>query len=165
MKNAHLYRTSLRLLRVTFATIAALLCILPWAHSQANGRDRAPDLDLLLSKKQYPQLEQALAARSTGLSPKAHAYFAGVMANRVNQVKTSLGLLEPLVPGLLVSDPRRGEIALCTIADDYAKNSRYGDAARVYSEASRVAKQQNLDSTCEAAREASRWALLDNAPV
>src|SRR5439155_2220253 len=76
-----------------------------------------------------------------------------------------LGLLEPLVPGLLVSDPRRGEIALCTIADDYAKNFRYGDAARVYSEASRVTKQQNQDSTCDAAREASRWALLDNAPV
>src|SRR5207302_8857124 len=108
MTNAHFHRTFLRLFRVTFPTIAALFCILPWAYSQPNSPDNAPDLDVLLSKKQYPQLEQALAARSTGLSPKAHAYLAGVMANRINRVKTSLGLLEPLVPGLLVSDPRRG---------------------------------------------------------
>jgi predicted aspartyl protease len=66
---------------------------------------------------------------------------------------------------LLVSDPKRGEVALCTIADDYAKKFRYADAARVYAEATRIAKQQNLNSSCDEAREASRWALLSDAPV
>jgi predicted aspartyl protease len=163
--NTYFHRTSLRSLFVIIATVAVLLWMSPRAHSQEKGPDSEPDLDRLLSKKQYPQLEQALAARSKELSPKTYAYFAGVMANRVNQVNTSLALLEPLVPGLLVTDPRRGEIALCTIADDYAKKFRYADAARVYGGANRIAKEQNLNSSCDAAREASRWALLSDAPV
>jgi hypothetical protein len=162
--NAYFHRAFFRFL-VIFATVAGLLWMSSRAHSQEKSPGSAPDLDMLLSKKEYRQLEQALAARSTELSPKMHAYFAGVMANRVNQVNTSLGLLEPLVPRLLVSDPRRGEIALCTIADDYAKKFRYADAARAYAEANRIAKQQNLNSSCDAAREASRWVLLSDAPV
>jgi predicted aspartyl protease len=148
-----------------FAIAAILLCMSALAQSQEKGPNGASDLDMLLSKKRYPQLEQALAARNKELSPKTYAYFAGVMANRVNQVKTSLGLLEPLVSGLLISDPRRGEIALCTIADDYAKSFRYAEAASLYGKANRIAKQQKQNSSCDAGREGSRWALLSNAPV
>jgi len=73
-------------------------------------------------------------------------------------------MLEPLIPRLLVSNPARGEIALCTVADDYVKKFRYGDAARIYAEANRLVQSQNLQSSCAAAREASRWALLSNLP-
>jgi predicted aspartyl protease len=162
--NAYFRRVLFRFL-VIFATVAGLFWMSARAHSQEKRLDSALDLDMLLSMKQYPQLEQALAARSAELDPKMQAYFAGVVANRVNQVKTSLGLLQPLVPGLLVSEPRRGEIVLCTIADDYAKSFRYADAARVYTEANLIAKRQNLNSSCDAAREASRWALFRGAPV
>jgi predicted aspartyl protease len=162
--NAYFRQPFFRFL-VIVATVAALVWISPRAHSQEKSPNSAPDLDMLLSKKQYPQLEQALASRSTELSPKLRAYFAGVVANRVNQVNTSLWLLEPLVPDLLVSDPKHGEIALCTIADDYAKRFHYADAARVYAEANRIAEQRNMNSSCDAAREASRWALLSHAPV
>ena len=139
--NAYFRQPFFRFL-VIVATVAALVWISPRAHSQEKSPNSAPDLDMLLSKKQYPQLEQALASRSTELSPKLCAYFGGVVANRVNQVNTSLWLLEPLVPDLLVSDPKHGEIALCTIADDYAKRFHYADAARVYAEANRIAEQR-----------------------
>ena len=163
---AHVYfRRPFFRIFISFVIVAILFWMSAPAQSQEKNPDSASDLDVLLSKTKYPQLEQALAARSKELSPKTYAYFAGVMANRVNQVKTSLGLLEPLVPGLLISDPKRGEIALCTIADDYAKKFRYAEAARVYGEANRIAKQLNLHSSCDADREGSRWALLSDAPV
>lgn len=162
--NTYFLRVFIRCL-VVLSTIAVLISISQQAHSQEKSQDSVPDLDLLLSKKQYPQLELALVAPNLELSAKMHAYFAGIVANRVNQVNTSLGLLEPLTPGLLATDPRHGEIALCTIADDYAKKFRYADAARVYAEANRIAKQQNLNSSCDAGREASRWALLSDAPI
>jgi predicted aspartyl protease len=102
---------------------------------------------------------------SAALSQESRAFFVGIMANTLNRVQKSLELLEPAIPSLLVNNPTRGEIALCTLADDYAKKFRYGDAARVYVEADLISKQQNLDSNCRAALEASRWLMLSNAPV
>ena len=151
--------------RLTLAILAALFWVPSRAHPQISSQYTAADLDLLLAQKQYPQLEDALAARPAELPSQIRAYFEGVMANRLNLGKKSIALLEPLIPNLLISDPVRGEMALCAVADDYAKSFRYGDAARIYSEANRIAKQQNKESACDAAREASRWALLNNAPA
>src|SRR5215831_3287717 len=134
------------------------------ALSQATPAS-GQDLDMLLSKKQYLQLEQALQTQREELPEQVRSYFSGVMANRLNQINESLQRLEPLIPNLVITNPVRAEVALCTVADDYAKIYRYADASRVYTEASRVSKQQNLPPPCEAIREASRWALLSNAPA
>src|SRR6266536_1436908 len=101
---AYFRRAFSRSFLVIFATVAALLWMSSWAHSQENSPDSAPELDMLLSKKQYPQLEQALAVQGSELTPQTRAYFTGVMANRSNQVQKSLGLLEPLIPALLIND-------------------------------------------------------------
>jgi len=126
--------------------------------------DRTRDLDLLLAKKHYPELEQLLSARQKELSTEDRAYFDGVIANHLNRPEQSIDLLQPLIPRLLASNPARGEVALCTVADDYVKKFRYGDAARIYSEANRVVQLQKRQSSCSAPREASRWALLSDAP-
>jgi len=144
--------------------IVVLCLVAIGAPSQATPA-RGQDLDTLLSKKQYRQLEQALQAQREELPEQESSYFSGVMANRLNQINESLQRLEPLIPNLVITNPVRGEVALCTVADDYAKIYRYADASRVYTEASRVSKQQNLPPPCEAVREALRWALLSNAPA
>jgi aspartyl protease len=164
-RNAVFNRKFLHSVRVTFASVALSLYCCAYAYPQSKSPDVAAELDTLLANKQYPQLEQALMTVSAVLSQESRAFFVGIMANRLNRVQKSLGLLEPAIPSLLVNNPTRGEIALCTLADDYAKNFRYGDAARVYVEADRISKQQNLDSSCRAALEASRWVMLSNAPV
>ena len=161
--NAVPSRTRLHLVPILFGMVVVTFIPIG-AVSQATPSN-AQDLDALLSNKQYPRLEQALQAQGGELLPQARDFFSAVMANRLNQIKDSFEKLEPLVANLLLSNPARGEIALCTLADDYAKAYRYRDAARVYAEASGVARQQNLTSTCDAAQEASRWALLSNAPA
>jgi predicted aspartyl protease len=160
--NTFLIRTRLNLLIVFSAVVLIFIPIGAFPQVPPSGEQV---LDALLSKKRYPQLEQALQVHNEELSPQARSYFSGVIANRLNRVTESLELLEPLFPNLCISNPARGEVALCTVADDYAKLHLYREAARTYAEASRVAGQQKLNSTCDAAREASRWALLSNAPA
>jgi Aspartyl protease len=143
--------------------LALLLPISVLAGSQSQ--DSGGDLDILLVNKQYPELELAFQRQGAALIPEARTYFEGVIANRLSQAPRSLALLEPLAPQLLVNNPKRGEIALCAVADDYAKEFRYRDAAKVYTEAERIAKQQNLVSSCNAATQALRWSLFRDAPA
>src|SRR5262249_2140484 len=158
--NAFFNRKFLHSVRVRFASVALSLYFCAYAYPQSKSPDVAAELDTLLANKQYPQLEQALMTVSPALSQESRAFFVGIMANRLNRVQKSLGLLEPAISSLLINNPKRGEIALCTLADDYAKNFRYGDATRVYVEADRISKQQNLDSSCSAPLEASPWVML-----
>jgi hypothetical protein len=143
--------------------VALLLPVSVFAES--NARNSGEILNVLLVNKQYLELELAFQTRSSALTSEARAYFEGVIANRLNQVPKSLGLLEPLIPQLLLHSPRRGEIALCAVADDYAKTFRYGDAVRAYAEAEHIAQRQNFTSSCNAGTEAKRWALFRDAPV
>ena len=112
--------------------------LLFYAHAQAQSS--TADLDELLQQKEYVELEQALATRVPGLVPLSRAYFDGVMANRTNGLQKSRDLLEGVLPALIVSNPARAEIALCALADDYAKGFRYDDAAQKYADASRLAE-------------------------
>jgi predicted aspartyl protease len=64
-----------------------------------------------------------------------------------------------------VSNPAHAEIALCALADDYANGFRYDHAAQKYADASRLAESRHKVSACDAAREASRRALLTDAPA
>jgi len=154
------------LLNRRMAAVSVILAILTWSSSvPAQTGDFKESLDLLLRQRHYLELEQALAVRASALPPLSLAYFRGVMANRINHVQQSLQLLEPLVSTLLATNPVRAELALCTLADDYAKSFRYASAASFYARANRVAEQQQKASVCGAGREASRWGLLSTAPV
>jgi predicted aspartyl protease len=143
-----------------------ILAILIWTSSLlwSQTPDSLTQLDALVQQKQYIALEHAVVTASDKLPSLSRAYFQGVMANRVNHVEKSIRLLEPLIANLLETSPVRAEFALCTLADDYAKSFRYRNAARLYAEANRVAEQQGKQSECGAAKEASRWSLLRDAP-
>jgi predicted aspartyl protease len=154
------------LLNRQMATLSVILAILTWSFSiRAQTGDFKDSLDLLLQQRHYIELEQVLAVRGSALPPLSLAYFRGVMANRINQVQQSLQLLKPLVPNLLATNPVRAELALCTLADDYAKSFRYASAASFYARANRIAEQQRKPSECGAEKEASRWGLLSKTPA
>ena len=148
--------------------ITVLLIILVsecFAYGQASAPNPVADLESLLKRKQYIELERALADDRSILPPQDLAYFTGVVANRILQVSESTDLLEPLLPALMLSNPARAETVLCTLADDYAKDFRYADAARLYSEANSVAEQRGQASECDAGHESSRWEIFSGAPV
>ncbi len=126
--------------------------------------DELSNLDLLLARKQYDKFERELTARADRLTAEDRMYFEGVLANRVNLVDRSILLLQPLISGLLTSNPVHAEYALCTLADSYARNFRYGKAANTYFQAALISEANRAESTCNARHEAARWALLDGAP-
>jgi predicted aspartyl protease len=133
--------------------------------AQMEAQNSTPGLDDLLQRKQYSELEHALTTDPSDIAPLSLAYFEGIMANHTNRLQRSIDLLERVLPVLSLSNPARAELTLCALADDYAKSFRYEDGARTYSDASRLAERQNKVSACDAAREASRWALLSDAPA
>jgi Aspartyl protease len=151
--------------RVVFAIATGLMSKALFLYVHAQAQSSTADLDELLQQKEYVGLEQALATKVPELAPLSRAYFDGIMANRTNGLRKSRELLEGVLPALIVSNPARAEIALCALADDYAKGFRYDDAAQKYAEASGLAESQHKVSACDAAREASRWALLTDAPA
>jgi Aspartyl protease len=145
--------------------LLALLTVLTWTSASicASTQDFTESLDALLQQRHYVELEHALVISESELPPSSRAYFRGVLANRINHVQKSVRLLKPLIPTLLKNSPVRAELALCTLADDYARSFRYGNAARFYAQADRLAEQEEKNSECGAGREASRWGLLSNA--
>jgi predicted aspartyl protease len=154
------------LLNRQMATLSVILATLTWSSSvRAQTGDMKEGMDVLLRQRHYLELEQALALRASVLPRLSLAYFRGVMANKINHIQESLQLLTPLVPTLLATNPIRAELALCTLADDYAKSFRYASAASFYARANRVAEQQQKASECGAGREASRWGCLSKAPA
>ena len=110
--------------------------------TSAQTPDATAALDVLLQQKHYVDLERALVTNTPALPPSSRAYFQGVMANRINDVQKSVRFLEPLIPTLLTTNLVRAELALCTLADDYAKTFRYGKAASLYGQANRFASRQ-----------------------
>jgi hypothetical protein len=68
--------------------------------------------------------------RESTVSPVDVTFFRGVLANRENQNAASIRLLEPLLSRLdPLADSARARAILKTLADDYTKTYRYGDAA------------------------------------
>jgi hypothetical protein len=68
--------------------VILLLCPLPLhaVHGlsiQGRPRDSAPDLDTLVSEKNYPELERALPMAK--LTELEHAYFLGILSDRLNR--------------------------------------------------------------------------------
>jgi hypothetical protein len=91
----------------------------------------ASDLALLVREKRYIEFARQLEG-AQGLSPSDRTLFEGILANRRNQVSTSIRLLEPLARTLVEGPADRAELGLCALGDDYAKSFRYGDAADTY---------------------------------
>jgi predicted aspartyl protease len=88
-------------------------------------------LTLLLNEKRYLELEQTLN-EAHDLAAPDRSFFSGVLASRKNQTTESLRLLEPLLlqpeSGLLAV--AQSKLGWLTLADDYAKSSQYGKAAK-----------------------------------
>ncbi|MGH9740591.1 MAG: pepsin/retropepsin-like aspartic protease family protein [Candidatus Acidiferrales bacterium] len=103
----------------------------PAAHRRPHARHRAHTADPLnlLSHNQYLKLEKALKTEPNIPSPE-RIFFAGVLANRKNQITQSIGLLKPLISNSAWNlTQEEQELGLRALADDYAKTFRYGDAA------------------------------------
>jgi predicted aspartyl protease len=155
----------MNIVRDALAVVTLSLAMLSAPSSMsAQASAVSTNLDALLADKDYPKLERTFAAAAPTLSSPERDYFSGVLANRLNQARSSLQLLEPLLPGLLLAGPDRAEAALCAVADDYAKLYRYSDAAATYARAAALAHALNMASTCSAARGAARWSLLKDMP-
>jgi hypothetical protein len=112
-------------------------------------------LDLLLHHRQYIELEHDLKA-AQDLSASDRACYNGILANRKNDVSDSIHLLEPLARTIAQGSIDRAEVVLCTLADDYAKSFRYGDAADTYSLLSGMPGYGDDESGCHAKLEAER---------
>jgi hypothetical protein len=146
-----------------FAAVVVTLC--PVLMSGLERPDGIADaLASLVRKKQYIEFARQLEG-AQGLSPSDRTLFEGILANRRNQVSESIRLLEPLAHTLTDGPVDRAELALCSLADDYAKSFRYGDAADTYSLLSRLHGYKEDDSGCQAGLEAERWGLLRQSPA
>ncbi len=122
-------------------------------------------VDQLIADKNYLELENLLS-RPDGVDARDRVYGEGIMANRTNRVEESIRLLEPLIAKLGVENKQRAKVALSTLADDYEKSFRYGDAADTYSRLAReFADNMTAAEVTRARREASRWELLRGAPA
>jgi hypothetical protein len=119
----------------------------------------------LVVQKQYLELDAALKT-SPDIPAASRAFFEGVLANRENRITDSLRELELALADTAV--PVAGNlqtIGFRTLADDYVKSFRYGDAADAYA---RLLKRKDSSLT-DADRkdiDGSRQAMesLRNAP-
>ena len=145
--------------------VAAVVTICPLLMlGQELSDGVAGDLASLVRQKRYIEFARQLEV-AQGLSLSDRALFVGILANRRNQVSESIRLLEPLAHTLIEGPTDRAELALCSLADDYAKDFRYGDAADMYSLLSRLPGYREDDSGCQAGLEAERWGLLRQSPA
>ncbi len=101
--------------------------------ARAEPAPAAPDRpDWLLREQRYPELARWVAEQRNRLmvTPADLAVFRGLLANRQNQNAASIALLIAVLPRLdPVADSAHFRLVLSTLADDYTKTYRYGDAA------------------------------------
>jgi predicted aspartyl protease len=102
-------------------------------HAAAEPAATAPGRpDWLLREQRFSELARWVAEQQNRLTatPADLAVFRGILANRQNQNAASIALLIPLLPHLdPVADSAHFRLVLNTLADDYTKTYRYGDAA------------------------------------
>ena len=131
--------------------------------SFAENTFAANALDSMVVAKQFAELEQSLQTAS--LNNAESAYYNGLLANHLNRPQHSVDLLESVLPALEASSPLRAELAVCALADDFVKLSKYGKASETYALAARISDAESRESICYAARESARWALFSEAPA
>ncbi len=146
------------------AFVVLLHASLAAAPEALPATEPTPNVDQLIADKNYLELENLLG-RADGLDARDRDYVEGIMANRTNRVAESIRLLEPLVTKLTAENKQRAKAALSTLADDYEKDFRYGDAADTYARLARnFADNMTPAELRRATREAGRWELLREAP-
>jgi hypothetical protein len=125
----------------------------------------AEHLDALLKQKQYPELLAALnnpgARRSNG-----YDFFAGVVANRTNQLDRSIRMLKQAIPVLQKQGAHdRERIAWETLADGYASLGRYAEAADTYAALkTRFGNEMSPREKAGIEDEVRQWGLLRHVP-
>jgi predicted aspartyl protease len=120
------------LLLTVIVTVAA--CPL-WTQSATAAEPHSvsgSDLDRLVQGKRYPELEQQL--QLAHLNPIDLAYFTGIVADRNNHPLDAIVDLEKVLPELRKTSPTHTAVALRTLAGDYFKTGRYGEASDTYSD-------------------------------
>lgn len=97
-------------------------------QTSTHSPDKDSQFDAELTDFRLTELEAQLKTMPPGAE---RDYFAGVLANRAAKTEDSIRLLENAMPGIRASRPAQAAIALEALAHDYAKNFRYGGAARL----------------------------------
>ncbi len=107
-----------------------------------------------------------LAAHVQAMPPGTERdYFAGILANREGHIEESIRLLSAALPSIRESSPMRAALALESLADDYTKSFRYGDASRTYDDLlSHFAKQLSAKRLQGTKDDAGVLRLLKDAP-
>ena len=149
---------------IYIAIVSALPLLGKFQLKSAEAPNRSfGDLEQMVRQKHYIEFARALD-HSRGLSLSESVFLSGILANRKNRVMESIRLLEPLVQTLVHGPIEYAELGLCTLADDYAKRFRYGDAADTYIMLANIPGYTEESSACHAVSEADRWSLLRRAP-
>jgi hypothetical protein len=95
----------------------------------ASGLDTQARLDNLLADHQFPRIEDQLDQ----LPAKQAQFYRGILANRNNDLKQSVALLEPLVDEVTASGNLAHENLLRkALAEDYLREGDWAKAANAY---------------------------------
>src|ERR1700722_14804313 len=92
-----------------------------------SGLDTEARLQNLLADHQFPRI----AAQLDELPPEQAQFYRGILANRNNDLKTSIDLLEPLVDQVTGS-PSQEKLLRKTLAEDYLRIGDLAKANRAY---------------------------------
>ncbi len=92
-----------------------------------SGLDTEARLQNLLADHQFPRI----AAQLDQLPPEQAQFYRGILANRNNDLKTSIELLEPLVDQVAGS-PSQEKLLRKTLAEDYLRIGDLAKANRAY---------------------------------
>ncbi len=107
---------------------SALLAVLMILASSLRLCAQSP-ADRELQNFQLDRLERTLQAMPSGAE---RDYFAGMIANRRNQISQSVALLTRALPALRKSNSAHAALALQALADDDTKQFQYAAAAKAY---------------------------------
>jgi hypothetical protein len=95
----------------------------------SSGLDAEARLRNLLADHQFLRLESQL----NQLSSDDAQFYRGILANRKNDSKTSIELLEPLVEKVAASgDKAREKLLRMALAEDYLRSGDWSKAAKAY---------------------------------
>jgi hypothetical protein len=95
----------------------------------SSGLDAEARLRNLLADHQFLRLENQLGQ----LPPEEAQFYRGILANRKNDSKTSIELLEPLVEKVAASgDKEREKLLRLALAEDYLRSGDWTKASNAY---------------------------------
>jgi hypothetical protein len=95
----------------------------------SSGLDTEARIQNLLADHQFIRIESQLG----DLSPAEARFYRGILANRNNDLKASIQLLEPLIDQVAASgNTIREKILRKTLAEDYLRSGNLASAAKAY---------------------------------